>query len=74
MLLPFYYHTATCTEQELKAQSETERDAQLDGDEWQLHGVSRMLYVRVTPAIMKLEREENKKSHGCMDVFMDDGV
>jgi hypothetical protein len=54
----------------LKAQSEMETQAQLVGDEWQLHGVSRMLYVRVIPAIMKLERDQNKKSHGCLDAFM----
>lgn len=51
-----------------------ETGAQLDGDEWQIHDVSRVLNVRVIPAIMKLEREQNKESHGCMDAFMDDEV
>lgn len=75
MQLPLYYCTATCTEQcLLKAQSGTEIHAQLDGDEWQLHGVSRMLHVRVIPAIMRLEREQNKNSHGCMDAFVGDEV
>lgn len=75
MQLPLCYSTATCTEQCLfKAQGETEIHAQLDGDEWQLHGVSRMLHARVIPAIMRLEREQNKKSHGCTDAFVDDEV
>jgi hypothetical protein len=34
----------------------------------------KMLCTMVIPTVTKLEKEKNKKSHGCMNVFMGDKV